>query len=161
MQVVVCIYATVSDHCEPMLKFHLLQNFCRARKKQRQRMIKFQKKHFSLSSVKAQPWKQWKRLGVSVWIGRLDKEGGGQSEAVWTHNERSPAGVIGWSGAPQGSFRSLSLLFSCSPSSTRWLFLWLAPLPFGALGSLWVPGEQNCGVSRCGGPIGTAKVLQI
>lgn len=94
---------------------------------------------------------------MSVWIGRFDKEGGGQSEAAWTRNESSPAGVIGWSGPPRGA---LALFLSCSPSYTCSLLLWLAPL-FRACGSLRVPGEQNCRGSRCRGPIGTAKVQKF
>lgn len=59
---------------------------------------------------------------MSVWIGRFDKEGGGQSEAAWTRNESSPAGVIGWSGPPGERWLSFSRVLrlthalSCSGS---------------------------------------------
>lgn len=46
---------------------------------------------------------------ISVWIGRLDREGGGQS-GPWAFNESGPAGVIGWS-SPSGEL-ALPICFS-------------------------------------------------
>lgn len=78
-------------------------------KRERERKRQFWKSIFQYSRAKIQPRKQWNQLYISVWIGRLDREGGGQS-GPWAFNESGPAGVIGWSG-PSGEL-SLPISFS-------------------------------------------------
>lgn len=85
---------------------------------------------------------------MSVWIGRFDKEGGGQSEAAWTRDESSPAGVIGWSGPPGERSLSFPLVLrlthalSCSGSL----------LLFGACGSRRGPGGAELQRESLQGP---------
>lgn len=93
----------IFSSCFPILhplQYLSLKKIEAKQERERERKRQFWKSIFQYSRAKIQPRKQWNQLYISVWIGRLDREGGGQS-GPWAFNESGPAGVIGWSG-PSG-----------------------------------------------------------
>lgn len=104
-QVIISIYATVSDNCEQLLTFHLLQKYCQVGEKQRQRMIS--EKHFSLYSLENNETGWVSLYGLE---GLIRREVGNQRPCGPTMRAVQQGLLAG--AAPQGSFRSLSLLFS-------------------------------------------------
>lgn len=94
------------------------------KKKKRQgegeRERQFWKSIFQYSRGKIQPRKQWNQLYISVWIGRLDGEGGGQSRPCEALMRAVQQGLLAGA-APPGelSLSSLSVLPSLSLSLLR------------------------------------------
>lgn len=108
----------------------------------------FGRAFFNTAEGKIQPRKQWNQLYISVWIGRLDREGGGQSGLCRPPMRAVQQGLLAGASPPG----ELSLPFSPSLSLSLSSSLYLPLSVFGPMGLSESLGSKTVEAESLQGP---------